>query len=267
MCKKIFIATVAVVAGLFILHSTHLGSYARTALKKVKSAAQGQVPLEFRLETARNEAAQLIPDMRRNISAVATKDVAVSRLRDEVKDMQAKLEQKKDHVRAMAGELKSGNEKVVYNGREMSSRQLTDRLSRELEVSQVIAKQLGAKEKLLDAEEKALEAAKERLANMQNVKAQIDNEISLLEAQVQELRLVQDRSKIPFDDSRLSHIKSLLDDVRTAIKVDQKTIEYVQAYGDFDGPASSKPKTRAQLIKEAEELAGESENGKVAQGK
>ena len=34
-----------------------------------------------------------------------------------------------------------------------------------------------------------------------------------------------------------------------------------------DGPASSKPKTRAQLIKEAEELAGESENGKVAQGK
>ncbi|HMC89867.1 MAG TPA: hypothetical protein VKI17_09980, partial [Gemmataceae bacterium] len=153
MCKKLVIATIAVVAGLFILNSTHLGSYARTAIHKVKSAVKGQIKPEFMLETARNEAAQLIPDMRKNISSVAAKDVAVQRLREEVASIRNNLEKQKDHVRAMKDALKSGSELAVYNGRETTRSRLSDRLARELAASQACAQQLAAKEALLESEE------------------------------------------------------------------------------------------------------------------
>src|SRR5262249_1711321 len=175
-----------------------------------------------------------------------------------------KLDKEKDHIRAMAGELKSGTEYAVYNGHKYTSRQLSDRLSRELEVSQVMAKQLESKERLLESEEKALEAAKERLANMKNVKDQIDAEISRLQADVENLRLAQDRSKVQFDDSRLAHIKNLLNEVGTQVKVELKTLDYAQTY-DFESPTvEKKAKTTAQLIKEADDLTGDSDNGKVA---
>src|SRR5437879_6176454 len=117
MVKKIFIATIALVAGLVILKSTHLGSYAKTAIKKAKAAVKGQVTPEFMLDTARNDAAQLIPDMRKNISSVAAKDVAVQRLREEVASIRTNLDRQKDTVRVMKDGLKNGTELVTSNGR------------------------------------------------------------------------------------------------------------------------------------------------------
>ncbi|HEV3116397.1 MAG TPA: hypothetical protein VGY58_05050, partial [Gemmataceae bacterium] len=205
MFKKLVIATVAVVAGLFILNSTHLGSYARTAFHKVKTAVKGQIKPEFMLDTARHEAAQLIPDMRRNISAVAAKDVAVSRLRGEVASIRTNLDKQREQVKVLATELKSDTEPVSINGRKYSRRQLADRLNRELNVSKACAQQLAAKEALLESEEKALEVARDQLGSMKMIKEQIDTEISRLEAEVQTLRLAEMRSNnsVQMDDSRL----------------------------------------------------------------
>lgn len=255
MCKKLVIATIAVVAGLFILNSTHLGSYAKTAFKRAKQAVKGQVTPEFMLETARNEAAQLIPDMRRNISAVAAKDVAVQRLREEVAALRTNLDKQKDHVRVMKDGLKNGTENVSYNGRDLTPRQLSARLSRELAASQACAKQLAAKEALLESEEKALDAAREQLASMKSSKEQIDIEISRLEAEVQTLRLTQARTNnFQFDDSRLARINSMLADVRDQVQVGLKTIDYSKKYGEEPVSEEHKAKNTAQLIKEAEEL-------------
>src|SRR6266446_8777464 len=253
MCKKIVIATIAVVAGLFILNSTHLGSYARTAIHKVKSAVKGQMKPEFVLDTARNEAAQLIPDMRKNISSVAAKDVAVQRLREEVAAIRTNLDRQKDTVRVMKDGLKSGAEVVTYNGRDVPRRKLSDRLARELAASQACAQQLAAKEALLESEEKALDGLREQLTSMKAVKEQIDIEISRLEAEVQTYRLAQQRTdSFQFDDSRLARIKGMLKDVRDQVAVGLKSIEYGKVY-DFEAPQTpEKVKNAAQLIKEAE---------------
>jgi chromosome segregation ATPase len=269
MVKKIFIATIAVVAGLFILNSTHLGSYAKTAIKKAKAAVKGQVTPEFMLDTARNEAAQLIPDMRKNISSVAAKDVAVQRLREEVVSIRTNLDRQKDTVRVMKEGLKSETKLVSYNGHELTRRQLSDRLARELAASHACAQQLAAKEALLESEEKALDGLREQLTSMKAVKEQIDIEISRLEAEVQTYRLAQQRTdSFQFDDSRLARIKGMLKDVRDQVAVGLKSIEYGKVY-DFEAPQTpDKVKNAAQLIKEAEELLGESsEGGKVVDRK
>ncbi len=224
------------------------------------------------LDTARNEAAQLIPDMRKNISSVAAKDVAVQRLREEVASIRNNLEKQKDHVRVMKDSLKSGTELAVlpYNGHDYTRRQLSDRLARELAASHACAQQLVAKEALLESEEKALDGLREQLTSMKAVKEQIDIEISRLEAEVQTYRLAQQRTdSFQFDDSRLARIKGMLKDVRDQVAVGLKSIEYGKVY-DFEAPQTpEKVKNAAQLIKEAEELLGEgsSEGGKVVDRK
>src|SRR5205807_826502 len=168
-----------------------------------------------------------IPDMRKNISSVAAKDVAVQRLREEVASIRNNLEKQKDHVRAMKDALKSGSELAVYNGRETTRSRLSDRLARELAASQACAQQLAAKEALLESEEKALDGLREQLTSMKAGKEQIDIEISRLEAEVQTYRLAQQRTdSFQFDDSRLARIKGMLKDVRDQVAVGLKSIEY-----------------------------------------
>src|SRR5438477_12911897 len=111
MLKKIGFAALAVVAGLFILNSTHLGSYAKTAWHKVKKTAKGQVPLEFQLESARNEIAQLIPDMRSNIDNIARETIAVGRLREGIAVTKANLADQKTRIYTMKEDLKKGDVK------------------------------------------------------------------------------------------------------------------------------------------------------------
>ena len=85
MFRKIFVTAVAIGAGFFLLRSTHIGGYARTAWAKARTTVQGQIPLEFQLETIRNEVAELVPDMKRHINQLAQETVVVDSRRDEVR--------------------------------------------------------------------------------------------------------------------------------------------------------------------------------------
>ena len=116
MFKKLIVTAVAIGAGVFLLRSTHLGGYARTAWAKARTTVQGQIPLEFKLETIRNEVAQLVPDMRRNISAVAAETVAVDNLREEILVIRGNLDKQKEVVRSMNEELRNGKTQVVSFG-------------------------------------------------------------------------------------------------------------------------------------------------------
>src|SRR5438270_11605420 len=98
MFKKLVVTAIAIGAGFFLLRSTHLGGYARTAWSKARTSVQGQIPIEFQLESIRNEVAQLVPDMKREISRVAAETGAIEGLREEVADIGGKLEKQKELV-------------------------------------------------------------------------------------------------------------------------------------------------------------------------
>src|SRR5712692_1463237 len=112
MFRKIAIAALAVVGGLFILNSTHLGSYAKTAWKKVKATAKAQIPLENQLEVIRYEVSQFMPELRKQVSGLAAETVAVQSLRHEVTDIRASLDKQRSKIVAMRDELKSTPVKI-----------------------------------------------------------------------------------------------------------------------------------------------------------
>src|SRR6266852_136733 len=191
MLRKIVLAGLAVVGGLFILNSTHLGSYARTAWCKVRAHAKAQVPLEYQLETVRNEVAQFMPEMKNQISALAAESYAVKKLRNEVTDLHACLDKQRDKIHAMKVELQSGTEKTVLNGRNGSVERLRNRLDRDVASYKRCADELKAKESLLEAKEAALEAERDKLNSMKAQKEQWEVQIAQMETELKLLRSAQ----------------------------------------------------------------------------
>lgn len=261
MLRKIAFAAVAVVAGLFILNSTHLGGYARTAWNKVKKTAKCQVPLEFQLESARNEIAQLIPDMKNHIDAVAREKIAVDRLREDIAFTKAKLAEQKSNIHAMKEDLKKEPVKVLYGNRLWSADRVTAKLARDLASCQRCEKELESREKMLEAKETALEAAREQLASMKSEKEKLEILVEEMEAQLKTLRLAQTRSQFQLDDSRLSHIKATLNDIRDQMKAQQTASELRAEFLNDVIPVEKKAsQSREQVIKDVEAFLGNSES-------
>jgi hypothetical protein len=259
MIKKIGIAALAVVAGMFILRSTHLGAYARTAWHKVRTGIKHEVPIEFQIDTIRQEVTQLMPDMRKNISLVARETVELQRLREQVNDTHAKLDKELESVADLRNSLLSATATVSYNGRSMSVERAEALLARKVDACKSCQSELKAKEDLVEAREQGLEAERDKLAAMKSQKEQYEVQIAQLEAQLKTLRLAQARSNFQLDDSRLSRIKGMIADVRSQMQVEEKTAELVGQFCDEETPPAAKPvKSKADVIQAANELLGES---------
>jgi hypothetical protein len=259
MLKKIGFSALAVVAGLFILNSTHLGAYARTAWHKVKKTAKCQVPLEFQLETARNEIAQLIPDMKKHIDVISQEKIAVDRLRDDILLTKAKLAEQKKNIYAMKEDLKKDPVKVLYGDRLWKADRVRDKLARDLAACLRCEKELDTREKMLEAKETALEAAREQLGSMKGEKEKLEVLVATMEAELKTLRVAQTRSQFHLDDSRLSRIKAALDDIRDQMRAQQTANELNAEFLNDVIPVEKKVgQSKEQLIKDVEAYLGDS---------
>lgn len=269
MLKKIGFLTLMVAAGLFIISQTRVGSYGGTAWKKVKDATKKQVPIEFEIERLRHEVAQLVPDVKNQLSGIAEEMVAVQNLREEIEVTKVNLNKQQESLRAMKDDLKNGIVPVSTSGRPYSANFVREKMARDLASCQRCEKEVKTKEQLLEAKERALDAARERLASIKGQKEELEIAIENLEAELKTVRLAQTRSKFEFDDSRLAHIKQSLADLKTRLQVERKTGEL---YGEFanDLPtAEPKAKSSDQVIHDVEAYLGDTskEDGKVVQGK
>lgn len=257
MLKKMAIAALAVVAGLFILNTTYFGSYAKTALRKAKSAANNQVPLEFKIETLRNEIAHLVPDMKKNISAIAHEIVAVNTLKEEVAEIRAHLTTQKDNLRAMAEALKSGDAQVSYNGYTYRVDRLQAKLDLAFESCKQCEKELAMKEKLLEAREEKLDADRHNLTSMKSQKEALEVRLAQLEAELKTLRVAQTRSQFQLDDSRLGKIKGALADLEKQLKVERTKNDLMGAFEAEITSIEKQTKSPDQVIKEVESYLGD----------
>jgi len=266
MCKKIGIAVLAVVAGLFILNNTRLGSYGWTAWNKAKKSVKAQVPLEFELERVRQQVSQLVPDMKQNLSKVAEEIVAIENMKEEIAVTKANLGKQREKVRVMTDELKSGNERVSFEGRNYNRPRLAERLAADLKSCQVCEDELNVKEQMLENRERSLESERAKLASMRQQKQELEVRISKLEADLKAVRLAQTKSKFHIDDSRLSEIKRSLADIQNRLRVEQVENDL---HGQFNNDGTGLEKTNgkvknpADVIKDAESYLGDKKDGKV----
>jgi hypothetical protein len=270
MCKKIGVAAVVGVALLALLSFTfgarRVKSYMSTAWTKVVDGAEKEVPLEFEIERLKHETSQLAPDMRKHLSVIAEEMVAVENLKKDISQERLAQADRKRTILAMKDDLKSGTERIVYDGRSYSNRRVADKLTQDLSAFDRCEKEIVNKEKLLDAREKSLDAAREQLAVMKSKKQELEIKLAELEAKVKTLRLAQSQSKVQLDDSRLAHINASIQEIENRLKVDENRLSLENEYMTDPIPVEKKEKSSEQLIKEVEHRFGSADkaDGRVA---
>ena len=129
MCKKIGIAAVAVAVVLFLLNSTMLGSYTSTAFSKIHGSFKKQVPIEFEIDRIKHEIAQLVPDMKKNLSSVAEEMVAIDNLKEDIRVTRERLATEKVSIMTMTEDLDKGATVVNYKGRDYSATRVREKLA------------------------------------------------------------------------------------------------------------------------------------------
>lgn len=255
MLKKLCFAGLLTGAGLIAFGATGLSSYTNTAFQKVKGTFKNQVPVEFQIDRVRQEVAQLVPDMKKNLGVIAEEMVAVQNLREDIRDTRLSLKQQKDRIVAMTNDLESGHELIVYDGREYSSTRIKERLARDFASYQLCEKELKSKEQILEAKERSLDMARKQLGSMREQKRDLEVQIAQLEAELKTVRLQQTKSKFELDDSRLAQIKGSLAEIRNRLKVEQTEADLHGEFGNDDMPVE-KAKPAGQITKEVRKYFG-----------
>jgi chromosome segregation ATPase len=239
-----------VAAGLMVLSWAGLSSYPAAAFGKFRAAVKKQVPLEFEVERLRHQVAQLVPDMKKNISSIAEMTVSVENLREEVDRSRASLEKRQDNVLTMTKELETGATTVSYRGRDLPASILKDRLSQEFTDFQIADAELKTKEKLLEAKERELLAAREQLTTLRSQKQEMELEVARIEAELKTLRVAQSKSKYCVNNTSLDKCKATLADIRNRLKVEKTA---TQLHDEFDGGSAlgqKKTKSAKELTQE-----------------
>ncbi len=264
LVKKVTLGAAIVAGGLMVLSWAGLSSYPAAAFSKVRSAVKKQVPLEFDIERLRHQVAQLVPDMKKNISAIAEMTVSVDTLRQDVVETRARLETQQTNIFTMSKELESGATTVSYRGRDWTAGRLKDKLDTDFTAYQQTEAELKSKEKLLEARERELEAARQQLGTMRTQKQHMELEVARIEAELKELRAVQAKSKYCVNNTSLDKCKATLTELRNRLKVEKTA---VQLHDEFDGEniiGQKKTKSAKELTQEIKTYFGNSQNGEVA---
>ena len=79
--------------------------------------------------------------------------------------------------------------------------------------------------------------------------------------------IVAEISSFQLDDSRLSRIKGMIEDVRNQMKTKVVEAEMVAAFNDEPAPVSKPAQSKADVIKAANDLLGEAPKTKLADKK
>jgi chromosome segregation ATPase len=252
MTRKIgfgLIAAVLTVAALWVVSAITLGpgktnSLIGWAFCSARSNANNQVPVEVEIERLRHEIAQLIPDMKKNISQIAEETVTVRNLKKEVEVQETVLAKQKTNMEAACRQLESRETLVVYNDREYTPGQAREKLAKELDQYKRSASDLKFKKELLEAKETSLEKAKEQLTGLKDQKRELEVQLAKLEAKAKALEVAQTRSKFQFIDSRLTEIKKSLQDLDDRLQKEEEELRLTEEFATDGKPVSKKTEVK-----------------------
>jgi chromosome segregation ATPase len=256
MCKKLWVAALAVAVGLLIVATPIAGiviSHAKVAWNRLDEAAQEAQPIDYQIEVLEARLPEIEAEIKKTKVAIAKEEVALENLQEQVKKDEVALEKQKAHLRDLQAALKANPESefvsFTENGRnkEVKRSIMEQRLVSALETCKTSEQALESKKKTVESREKAVLAARDRLETMKANHARAKNDIERLKADYAALQAQQSRQAIPTDDSKTS---SLMNDIQ---KVDNR-LRMEKKLADEDASSVVTPeKENRDVVKEVDE--------------
>lgn len=192
-----------------------------------RESVRDSVPVELDLRRARDEIRALDPEIRKNIERIAKEEAQIEKMQRKVAEAGEELAAMKTDILRLTNDLESnGSEYFVYTseGRELSftRAQVQRDLKHRFSAYQNKEEEKSHWASILEARRETLLAAQEKLAAMRQAKSDLEVEVERLEAKLEMVKVAKAKSEFKFDDSKLSRVRQLIDDIDTRIEVESK---------------------------------------------
>jgi chromosome segregation ATPase len=259
MCKKVLIATLAVVVGLAVIKGTWLGSHLRLRFNKAAAWAQKQVTPETEIQRLRAEIKRLEADDLHYADQVARQRLEVKALTAQFKkdkDTLATLHTRISDLRASLKNLPEGdNQKVSYRDGSYTRSEAEKQVELDYNRYKPLKRSVASQEKYLTAVQKALEQNEEKVAGLKQTRRDMLTQLKELEIKVAELRQAQKLESCCVDDSNYSRVQSDIEALKQRLALDEETLK-VKSGGDL-GPIEKAEEIRAKKAKRQKEIDAE----------
>jgi len=259
MCKKLGVTALVIVAALFVLHKLDLLGYAKTYLNKAREEAKTKISPEMKLARLRDEIRDLGPEEGRARGLIAGEMVAVEKLKAQIAESKTNLEKREAQLKDLRDELKKGTAFVTLDNQKIPREKVEASLARKWDSYKTAKEALKSQEDLLKSREESLDVAKAKLDAMQDKRKEMEARVEKMDLELGKLRLAQKRHDVAVDDSQLSNVLKLADEIDTQIKTQQTELS-LQKGVDSD-EAVEKALTRqaetAKAMKEMDEAFGD----------
>ncbi len=261
MCKKFGVLALVIVAGLFVLGKLDLLSYGKLAWHKAVKQTKDAIPPEVKIERLRVEIDKMSPDMKKYRSQIAGEMVEIAKIKDHLTEAKANLAKKEGQLKDLRAELDKpakDTEFVNVGATKLPREKVKANLAKQWETFKAASDSIKRQEELMKAREEALDVAKQKLEQMQAKQREMQAKVETMELELRKVRLAQQQNNFAIDDSQLSTVLSLADEIETQIQK-EKTELALQKAADTDTTVQEaldrKAKTETAL-KEMDEFFG-----------
>jgi len=230
MFKKLGVCALMIVAASFAASTIFgLNGYVKDKMVKMRAEVSGSISPEAKLERLRAEISNLGPDMRKHRSVIATEMVEVKRLKEQVAEAKANLDKKEASIKDVRESLKKGEAFVSIDGTKIPREKVEQNLTKQWESYKNAREAVASQEDLMKSREEALEVAKLKLDAMQEKKKEMEAKVEKLELELRKVRLAQTKHDVPMDDSQLSKVTELYNEVDKQIQKEKTELELEKA--------------------------------------
>jgi chromosome segregation ATPase len=240
MVKKGLLGAALSAGALYLVFGTSAPSYVRTAFHKVRHSAKDSVPVQFEIDRAKEEIANLEPAILNNREELARAEVDVEYLDREIATTRDTLAKEKKAMLAIRESLSTGDLKlagrVSYTAGEVKI-ELANRLDHYRNVTRI----LEEKETTLKARQKAVAAARLKLTEMANQKRLLATRVESIQARLQAIEATQEKNEFTFDDSALARAKQTVSDLEKRLEVKARVAEMEGHFSNTGLPLEIEP--------------------------
>jgi chromosome segregation ATPase len=230
MFKKLGIAALVIVAGLFVLQKLDLLPYVKTSLNNAQDELKRSIPPERKIERLKDELSRLPEETGKYRTLIAREKVAIDQLTRQIASSKANLAEREGQIENLRAELKKDNTAFIsISGERIPREKVEATLVRQWESFKGAEAAVKSQEEVLVARKEALEVAMQKLDAMMSKKQELEAKVAQLESELRKVRLAQTRHDLQIDDSALSRINKLYDEVETQIAVERTDLEMQKA--------------------------------------
>lgn len=200
-------------------------SYVKTSYVGVKEAVADSVPLDFEIRRARTMLNDLIPEVRKNMVAIAQEEAALAQLTTEIERQEKVREKETADILRLKNDLAAGGAKSLeYAGKKYTPEAVKTDLARRFERRKTSDETLENLHKMHAARERSLQAAHDKMNGMLASKKQLELEIEQLAGRLKMVEAAQTTSSLALDDGRLSRTKQLVEGLKARLDVSERLV-------------------------------------------